>query len=166
MSFIDSVFTPSTYNIDQDDLFTSTKQSIIERFKESSEESVYIPLKLKGYTDIKIDYESDVNKIIEIAFFGSLKPWLNLKIKNLINKSSEKPLSQNEMIYLIRELAKVSIDFYNIKKGKYVAFDLEGRIVENADTEMNLISKVQERNFKKQIFLWHVGYDTFSGWNT
>lgn len=115
--------------------------------------------------DIRTEFEYDINNIREIGFSGSRKPWLNNKIKILIHKSMKQIISPTEIKYLITELAKVTIDFYYIKKDKYIAFDLEGRIVESSDAEMDSISKVQARNIKKQIFLWHVGHDSFTGWS-
>jgi hypothetical protein len=84
----------------------------------------------------------------------------------LLETSKRKPLRDKETTKLLSQIADICINFYNIKKGKYIAIGLDGRVMESADSQINLLLKIQGRIFKKQVFVWHVGEDVFSGWTT
>jgi hypothetical protein len=68
------------------------------------------------------------------------------------------------MIKLITEIAKTSIEFYEVKLGKFLAIDFDGKIVDSADSDIDLLLKIQGKKYGKPIFVWEVGASSFTGW--
>ena len=75
-------------------------------------------------------------------------------------------LKSEELVDLIEDIAKISADFYQVESGRVIAAKFDGRIVESADTEIDLLLKVQGKKFDMPIFVWQVGSESFSGWRT
>ena len=97
-------------------------------------------------------------------FPDSLKSHIPPDLQKLLNKANT--LNPDEMTHLIEGIAKAAIDFYKLKQGKYVAIGFNGCILESADSKIELLMKIQGRDFKQDIFVWHVGSDSFMGWET
>lgn len=100
----------------------------------------------------------------EFTFFDTSKPYIPPNLQRLLDKATKIPLKSEEMTRLIDGIAKISIEFYELKSGKFVAIGFNGRVIESADTQIKLLMKIQGREFKQDIFVWHVGSDSFSGW--
>jgi len=95
---------------------------------------------------------------------GPSLPYLPPKVMKLIKRGREKALSENDFSKLMVNIANISISFYKLKKGKYVAIGLNGRVVEIGNSQLELLSKIQGKKYSTQIFVWQVGADVFSGW--
>ena len=55
------------------------------------------------------------------------------------------------------------IDHFKLQSGKFIASTFSGRIVETANTRIDLLKKIQGQTFEEEIFVWRVGADSFSG---
>ena len=111
--------------------------SLISRFKES-----------------KIDY----------GFQNSPRPWLPPRVLKTIRKMTRSKLGNSEMVDLIKDIAQISIDFYDLNVGSFVAIKFDGRIAESADKEIDLLLKIQGKQFDVPVFVWKVGSNSFAGW--
>jgi hypothetical protein len=100
----------------------------------------------------------------EYSLFGQPQPWLPPDIIKLLQIGKKRKLSNKQMTYLFNKIAKISIEFYKIQSGKFVAFYFNGRIVEIAENSIDLLAKIEKQGYKKQIFVWKVGSDVYSGW--
>ena len=85
----------------------------------------------------------------------------NLLIISNINASKSAQIQTNLKTYGVKKCY-----FYNISEGKYLAIGLNGKIYESADSELDLVSKLQGKKYDAQVFAWHSGFDVFSGWRT
>jgi len=109
---------------------------------------------------------SDTYNEVQFRFSGPAKPHIPRSVIQLLERSKKRPLKAKETTKVLAKIADISINFYKIKEGKYIAIGLDGRVVESADSPIDLLSKIQGRVFKTQVFVWHVGKDVFSGWTT
>ena len=94
-----------------------------------------------------------------------LIPSLSEDIKQKIEKANNNQLSNREYVTLLKDIAKVSIEFYSPKIGQYLAIQLtDGQIVATDMNEFDLLIQIQGKKFSSQLFIWKVGTESFSGW--
>jgi len=101
---------------------------------------------------------------LRLGFHSSPKPWLPPQLLARLDKMRRTSLNKKEMVGFIEDIAKISVEFYQVKKGKFIAARFDGRIVESADTQIELLLKIQGRDFGMPIFVWEVGSESFLGW--
>jgi hypothetical protein len=99
------------------------------------------------------------------GFKNQPKPWLPQAVRSKIEKMKRTPLRNKELVCLLQEIAEISIDFYSVKPGHSIAIGLDGKIVESAESEFELLLKIQGKKFSVPIFVWKVGSNSFAGWN-
>jgi hypothetical protein len=104
-------------------------------------------------------------KNIRFGFQSQPKPWFPPNVFNKIDKLRQGLIDRVEMTGLLNEIATISINFYNLASEQFVALRFDGRIVEVADSEIELLLKIQGRDYGTPVFVWHVGYESFLGWN-
>ena len=97
---------------------------------------------------------------------GNTRPYLPPSITKMLEKGATRPLTSKQAVKLMKEIAEITIDFYNIHEGKFLAIGFDGRIVDSANSSFDLLMKMQGRKIPIQTFVWHVGSDAFSGWDT
>jgi len=90
-------------------------------------------------------------------------PWLPPQALKLLNKLKNQQLTEREPVILMDILAQRAAEHYKLERGKFVAITFDGKIVELADTKLDLLRRIQSRRFSDQIFVWRVGYESFSG---
>jgi len=98
------------------------------------------------------------------GFKSQPKPWLPPTVRDKLEKMTKGIIQREELTDLIKKIAEISIDFYNIEPERFIAVRFDGRIVEDADSEIELLLKVQGRKYGMPVFVWHVGYESFLGW--
>jgi hypothetical protein len=106
-----------------------------------------------GYPECKVTFPK----------FSIDRPWLPLKAKAIIEKLKKGPISESDATTLMQMVADQVTSHFNLKFGKFVASTLTGRIVETANTRIELLQKIQGQTFNEEIFVWTVGADAFSG---
>jgi len=117
--------------------------------------------KAKWKRPIIPDFKETLN---DYGFIISPRPWLPPRVLKKIEKMKRTQLGNKEMVTLIKDIARRSIDFYNLKKGSFVAIKFDGKIAESADKEIDLLMKIQGKNFDIPVFVWKVGSSSFAGW--
>lgn len=100
---------------------------------------------------------------IRPARFSFTHPWLPQKARELLNKSKRGPLTQKELIALMKLVSEQATVHFRLDEGKYVALTFYGRIVEVSETRVGLLKKLQDLKPKEQVFLWRIGFSAFSG---
>jgi hypothetical protein len=100
---------------------------------------------------------------IRPARFSFTHPWLPQKARDLLNKSKRGPLTQKELIALMKLVSEQATVHFQLDEGKYVAMTFYGRIVEVSETRVGLLKKLQNLKPKEQVFLWRIGFNAFSG---
>lgn len=103
---------------------------------------------------------------LHFGFNSPPKPWLPPRLLQKFDRMKRTQLEKEEMVELIEEIAGISIDFYKVKPGTFIAMELDGRIVESADTEIDLLLRIQGKKFDTPVFVWEAGSESFSGWRT
>ena len=84
-------------------------------------------------------------------------PWFSDSIKEKIKKAESNQLLNDEYVQLFKEIAETSIKFYAPKIGQYVAIQLsDGKIVATDNTKYNLLTKIQDKEYPSQLFIWKV----------
>jgi len=96
---------------------------------------------------------------------GPVKPYLPPKIIKTLERWAKRPISDKAAIKVMKDIAEITIDFYKVQEGKYIALGFDGRIVESADSSFDLLMKIQGRKFPINTFVWRVGSDVFAGWD-
>lgn len=97
-------------------------------------------------------------------FDTSMRPWLPQSIMDLLGKMRRQVLSTQEAVRLMRGLGERASEHYGLKQGQFAAITFNGRIVELADTKLELLKKVQGMRYSEQIFVWEIGSESFTGW--
>jgi len=100
---------------------------------------------------------------IRPARFSFTHPWLPQKARELLSKSKRGPLTQKELITLMKLVSEQATVHFRLDEGKYVAMTFYGRIVEVSETRVGLLKKLQDLKPKEQVFLWRIGFSAFSG---
>ena len=106
------------------------------------------------------------DKGMHFGFIGQPKPWFPPAIHRKLNKMAKGNLRPEELVTLIEETARIVADFYRVESGQAIAVGFDGHIVESAETELELLLKIQGKKFDTAIFVWRVGSESFSGWRT
>ena len=101
---------------------------------------------------------------MKLVFNQPPKPWLPPRLLKKFNKMKKTQLRKQEMVNLIEDIAKISIEFYQIKPRKFIAVKFDGRVVESSDDKIELLLKIQGKKFDTPVFVWEVGSESFSGW--
>jgi len=112
--------------------------------------------------DRELRIEKQLDKI-EPAGFPIDRPWLPQQALKILNKLKEGPIAERQLITLMGLVADRATDHFQLKEGKFVALTFLGRIVEVSDTRVGLLRKIQSRKLPEQIFVWRVGFNSFSG---
>jgi hypothetical protein len=102
---------------------------------------------------------------VHFGFNSQPKPWLPPTVREKLEKMEKGIIGREELADLIKKIAEISIDFYNIEPEHFIAVKFDGRIVEDADSEIELLLRVQGRKYGMPVFVWHVGYESFLGWS-
>ena len=98
------------------------------------------------------------------GFQNQPKPWLPPTVLEKIDLLRKSLIDRGEMTSLLKEVARISIDFYKLDSEHFVALRFDGRVVEDADSEIELLLKIQGRDYGMPVFVWHVGHESFLGW--
>ena len=104
-----------------------------------------------------------MNLETEYVISGPSLPYFPPKVTRVIEIGNKRTLNEKEFSRLIENIADISIKFYNIRDGKYIAVGFNGRIIDVADSRLDLLSKLQGKKFQTQVFVWKAGSDVFSG---
>lgn len=96
---------------------------------------------------------------------GSARPYLPPTVTKILEKWATRPLTSKQAIKVMKDIAEIAVDFYDIQKGKYIAIGFDGRVVESADSSFDLLMKIQGRKLPIKKFVWHAGFDVFAGWD-
>jgi len=116
---------------------------------------------LEGRTPFQIEEEK-----LRFGFNSQPKPWFSPALLQKLDKIKKGQLKSKELVDLIEDIAKICADFYQVDSGQVIAVKFDGHIVESADTEIDLLLKIQGKKFDMPIFVWQVGSESFSGWRT
>ena len=100
---------------------------------------------------------------IEPPEFPVDRPWLPQQALKILNKLTKEPIAEKELIRLMDLVADRAIDHFQLKEGGFVALTFLGRIVEVSDTRIGLLREIQGHKFTEEIFVWRVGFRSFSG---
>ena len=119
-----------------------------------------------GFTQLVSNEDISIYEVDSFRPQRSLKPHFPLKIQEKIKKLMRHPLKPSEMVSLIDEICIISADFYKIKSGKHIAVKIDGTVVESADSEIDLLLKIQGRQFGVPVFAYEVGAESSPGWST
>jgi len=98
------------------------------------------------------------------GFKNQPKPWLPQALRNKLEKMVKGTITRAQLATAIEEVARITAEFYKVKNGRFIAAKFDGRIVESAETEIDLLLKIQGKAFAGTIFVWQVGSDSFTGW--
>lgn len=96
--------------------------------------------------------------------WGSARPYLPPNIIKMLKKSATRPLTNKQAVKVMKDIAEITVDFYNIQEGKYIAIGFDGRVVDSAGSSFDLLMKIQGRKLPIKTFVWQVGSDAFAGW--
>lgn len=118
-----------------------------------------IPVNLKKPGSLKGFYQKN-----RYELNGSVRPYLPPNVTKMLGKWATRPLTNKQAIKVMKDIAEIAVDFYDIQEGKYVAIGFDGRIVESASSSFDLLMKIQGRKLPIKTFVWHVGSDAFAGW--
>ena len=103
------------------------------------------------------------NEKIKGIGFPFNKPWLPPKVLKLLNKLKKSPITEKELVNLMELVAQRSSDHFQLEEGKFVAVTFHGKIVEVSTTRVGLLKKIQNKNYREEIFVWKTGAKAFSG---
>ena len=115
---------------------------------------------------ISLDHELRVeNRLdkIESPEFPVDRPWLPRRAHEILKKLGKGPVAEKELITLMELIADRTTEHFQLKEGGFVALTFLGRVVEVSDTRIGLLRKIQERTLTEEIFVWRVGFRSFSG---
>jgi len=115
---------------------------------------------LKGLVSFQKD------ETLRFVFNSQPRPWFSPALLRKLDKIGKGVLKREEFVDLIEQIAEICADFYQIEPGRVIAVKFDGHIVESADTEIDLLLKIQGKKFDVPIFVWKVGSESFSGWRT
>ena len=101
---------------------------------------------------------------LHFGFKNQPKPWFPPPLLQKLDKIKKGTIKREQLANAIEEIARITIDFYQVKSGRCIAARFDGRIVESADTEIDLLLKIQGKKFSEPVFVWQVGSDSFTGW--
>ena len=114
------------------------------------------------WEDIPFSFEQRLH----LGFNRPPRPWLPPRLIQKLDSLRRIQPKRKEMVELIEEIAKISIDFYQVKPGTFIAMKFDGRIVDSSDTQIGLLLRIQGKKFDTPVIVWEVGSESFSGWRT
>jgi len=114
------------------------------------------------FLDRPLQLEDKHNKI-KFNGFQFNNPWLPSKAYKLLDKMKKTPITERELVRLMKVVAERASVHFQLTNGEFVAMTFLGRIVEVSDTRVGLLKKIQGQKRREQIFVWRVGFDAFSG---
>jgi hypothetical protein len=145
---------------EQENSFLSTVKSEILTFAGVYPELFQRDVSLDGFKPYLF-----IEECKSFGFRDQPKPWFPQSLKNKIERLGRGSLRNRELVSLLQEIAEISIDFYEVKSGHCIAIRLDGKIVESAETEFELLIKIQGQKFDAPVFVWKAGSNSFAGWN-
>lgn len=107
-----------------------------------------------------------IEKNVRLRFKSQPQPWLPPTVLDKLDKLRKGIIDRKEMTDLMNKIAEISINFYRLESERFVALRFDGRVVESADSEIELLLKIQGKKYGTPVFVWYVGHDAFSGWRT
>jgi len=119
-----------------------------------------------GFTHQGLNESISIYEVGSFRIQAPIKPHFPQKTQEKIQKLIRFPLKPSEMVNLIDEICNISADFYKIRNGKHIAVKIDGTVVESADSEIDLLLKIQGRQFNVPFFVYEVGADSSPGWST
>lgn len=119
-----------------------------------------------GFTQLVSNEDISIYEVGSFRPQRPLKPHFPPKTQEKIKKLMRHSLKPSEMVSLIDEICIISADFYKIKSGKHIAVKIDGTVVESADSEIDLLLKIQGRQFGVPVFAYEVGAAFSPGWST
>ncbi|MFQ6075410.1 MAG: hypothetical protein ACE5Z5_04660 [Candidatus Bathyarchaeia archaeon] len=126
--------------------------------------SSYFPLDIELMPALEKRTGFEILFHYRIGFDASMGPWLPPRILDLLAKMKKRALSEQEAIRLMSALAERASEHYGLKRGKFVAITFSGKVVEVADTKIDLLKKIQGKRYSEQIFVWETTSESFTGW--
>jgi len=106
--------------------------------------------------------EAFLPKVVGTGEFSG--PWLPPEAKTLVDKLRVNVrLSSFELLKLMDIVANRATEHFGLPSGKFAAITITGKIVELADTKLELLKRVQAAKYSEQTFVWKTGSDSFSG---
>jgi len=127
-----------------------------------------VPLDVQLETPVNLEKPESLNEFYQenhYELFGSARPYLPPNVTKMLRKWVTRPITNKQAIKVMKDIAEIAIDFYDIQEGKYVAIGLDGRVVESANSSFDLLMKIQGRQLSIKTFVWHVGSDAIAGWD-
>ena len=127
-----------------------------------------VPLNVQLETPVNLEKPDSLNEFYQENHYelsGSARPYLPPYVTKILERWARRPLTSKQAVKVMKDIAKIAIDFYDIQEGKYVAIGFDGRVVDSASSSFDLLMKIQGRQLTIKTFVWHVGYDAFSGWD-
>jgi len=112
--------------------------------------------------DRELRVENQLGKI-EPPEFPVDRPWLPKQAHEILEKLKKGPIAEKELITLMELIADRAIEHFQLKEGGFIALTFLGRIVEVSDTRIGLLRKIHGHKFTEEIYVWRVGFRSFSG---
>jgi len=103
---------------------------------------------------------------VSYSFRRPPHPWLPPAVLKKIGRMKKSKLGNKDLVDLFGDIAQISTDYYDLKHGSVVAIKLDGRIAESAESQAELLFKIQGKKFDIPIFVWKVGSTSFAGWKS
>jgi hypothetical protein len=114
------------------------------------------------FREQKKETENYLEKL-ELTGFPVDRPWLPQSALTILNKLRKGPIPDKELVKLMELVAYEARSHFQLESGRFVALTFFGKVVEVSETRIDLLKKVQKRNFPEQVFVWRVGFSSFSG---
>jgi hypothetical protein len=145
---------------EDENLFLHSEKSETLKFKSGYAEPFQRDIPLSSFRPYRF-----IEECKSFGFKNQPRPWFPQSLKNKIERLGRGFLRNKELVTLLEEIAEISIDFYEIKSGQCIAIRLDGKIVESAENEFDLLIKIQGLKFDTPVFVWKAGSKSFAGWN-
>ncbi len=111
----------------------------------------------------EIVYMTDHAEKIQCTGFPINNPWLPPRTLKLLKKLRKGLFLEKDLLKLMAQVAERASLHFQLDEGKCVAMTFTGRIVESANTRIDLLKKIHGRKYGEQIFVWRIGSSVFSG---
>jgi hypothetical protein len=128
----------------------------------SGSETTIETINLFDFREQKMETGSCLDKL-ELPDFPIDRPWLPQSALTILSKLKKGPISEKELVKLMELVAHEATSHFRLESGKFVGLTFFGKVVEVSDTRVDLLRKIQKRNFPEQVFVWRVGFNSFSG---
>lgn len=141
---------------------TIAQESYVFRREQRPRPDYYIDTGVMRLFDRPLQLENHHGKI-KFTGFHFNNPWLPSSAFKLLRKLKKAPVTERQLVGLMKLVAERATDHFQLTDGKYVAMTFHGQVVEVSDTRVGLLKKIQGRKYREQIFVWKIGSDAFSG---